>query len=182
MTNTLTGVCGRASVFVFEEHCHFIKERPSTVTILYHITLNMWQLMHFEPISCLNDLDWRYLWEANYVLYLEDIVMLLKLNAITAAIRGQISLNIRQIKCLHFEQISCSGDIYLDLVGILGMDDISIGRNIQTWSRILLTQIYKYVADITIFEGQCNDVNKDQINANIYHNRLWRNDLICVKY
>ena len=66
------------------------------------------------------------------MLYLEDIVMLLKLNAITAAIRGQISLNIRQITCLHFEQISCSGDIYLDLVGILGMDDISIGRNIQT--------------------------------------------------
>ena len=106
---------------------------------------------------------WRYFLEANYVLYLEDIVMLLKLNAITAAIRGQISLNIRQITGLHFEQISCSGDIYLDLVGILGIDDISTGRNILTWSHILLTQIYKYVEDITIFEEQCNDVNKNQI-------------------
>ena len=66
------------------------------------------------------------------MLYLEDLVMLLKLNAITAAIRGQISLNIRQISCLHFEQILCSGDIYLDFVGILGIDDISTGRNIQT--------------------------------------------------
>ena len=66
------------------------------------------------------------------MLYLEDIVMLLKLNAITAAIRGQISLNIIQITCLHFEQISCSGDIYHDFVGILGIDDISTGRNIRT--------------------------------------------------
>ena len=64
------------------------------------------------------------------MLYLEDIVMLLKLNAITVAIRGKISLNIRQITCLHFEQISCSVDIYFDLVGILGIDDISTGRNI----------------------------------------------------
>ena len=66
------------------------------------------------------------------MLYLEDIVMLLKLNAITAAICGQISLNIRLITCLHFEKISSSGDIYLDLVGILGIDDISTGRNIRT--------------------------------------------------
>ena len=43
------------------------------------------------------------------MLYLEDIVMLLKLNAITAAIRGQISLNMRQITCMHFEHISCFG-------------------------------------------------------------------------
>ena len=43
--------------------------------------------------------------------------MLLKLNAITAAIRGQISLNMRQITCMHFGQISCFGDIYLDLFG-----------------------------------------------------------------
>ena len=66
------------------------------------------------------------------MLYLEDIVMLLKLNAITAAIRGQISLNIKQITCLHFEHFSCSGDFYLDRVGILGIDGISTGRNIRT--------------------------------------------------
>ena len=66
------------------------------------------------------------------MLYLEDLVMLLKLNAITAAVRGQISLIMKQITCLHFEQISCSGDIYLDLVGIFGIDDISTGRNIRT--------------------------------------------------
>ena len=42
MTNTLTGeIFGRANVFVSEVHCHFIKERPSTLTILHHITLNM---------------------------------------------------------------------------------------------------------------------------------------------
>ena len=57
--------------------------------------------------------------------------MLLKLNAITAVIRGQISLNMRQITCMHFEQMLCFGDIYLDLVGILGIDDISTGRNIH---------------------------------------------------
>ena len=59
--------------------------------------------------------------------------MLLKLNAITAAIRGQTSLNMRQITCMHFEQISCFGEIYLELVGILGIDDISPGRNIHIW-------------------------------------------------
>ena len=59
------------------------------------------------------------------MLYLEDIVMLLKLNTIIAVIRGQISLNINQITCLHSEQISCSSDIYLDLVRILETDDIS---------------------------------------------------------
>ena len=37
------------------------------------------------------------------MLYLEDIVMLLKLNAITAAVCGQISLNIKQITCMHVE-------------------------------------------------------------------------------
>ena len=68
------------------------------------------------------------------MLYLEDIVMLLKLNAMTAAIHGQISLNMRQITCMRFEQISCFGDIYLDLVGILGIDDISTGRSIHIWT------------------------------------------------
>ena len=68
------------------------------------------------------------------MLYLEDIVMLLKLNTMTAAIRGQISLNMRQITCMHFEQISCFSDIYLDLVGILGIDDISTGKNIHIWT------------------------------------------------
>ena len=93
--------------------------------------------------------------------------MLLKINAITAAIRGQISLNMRQITCMHFEQISCFGDIYLDFLGILGIDDISTGRNIDIWTgrRLLLTQIYKYMDYITLFEGQCNDVNKDQIQC-----------------
>ena len=60
--------------------------------------------------------------------------MLLKLNAITAAIRGQISLNMRQITCMHFEQISCFGAIYHDLVGIIGIDDISTGRNVHIWT------------------------------------------------
>ena len=60
--------------------------------------------------------------------------MLLKLNAITAAIRGQISLNKRHITCMHFEQISCFGDINLDLVSILGTNDISTGRNIHIWT------------------------------------------------
>ena len=67
---------------------------------------------------------------------MEDIVMFLKLNAITAAIQGaNISLNIHET-----EQISCFSDIYFDLA-----DDISTGRNIHlwTWSRIMLTQIYK---------------------------------------
>ena len=41
--------------------------------------------------------------------------MLLKLNAITAAICGQISLNMRQITFMQFEQNSSFGDIYLDL-------------------------------------------------------------------
>ena len=72
--------------------------------------------------------------EANYALYLEDIVMLLKLNAITAAIRGQISLNMKQTIYMHFEKISCFGVIYLDLVGILGTDDISTRRNIHIWT------------------------------------------------
>ena len=109
--------------------------------------------------------------------------MLLKLNAITTAIRRQISLNMRQITCMHFEQISCFGDIYLDLVGILGICDISTGRNIHiwTWSRILLTHIYKYM-------GRYNTYLKDIIlmliktkyNANICHNKLWRKKtLIC---
>ena len=82
------------------------------------------------------------------MLYLEDIDILLKLNDITAAIRA---LNIRQITCMHFQHISCFGDIYLDLVGILGTDDISPGKNIHIWTRrrILLTQIYKYMEDIT---------------------------------
>ena len=48
-----------------------------------------------------------------------------KAECLNRSIRGQISLNIRQITCLHFEQISCSGDIYLVLVGILGIDGIS---------------------------------------------------------
>ena len=60
--------------------------------------------------------------------------MLLKLNAITAANSGQIVLNIRQITHMHFEQISCFGDIYLDHVGILGIDDISTGKNIHIWT------------------------------------------------
>ena len=68
------------------------------------------------------------------MLYLEDIVMLLKLNAIFTVIRGQISLNMRQITCMHFEQISCFGDSYLDLSSILGIDDISTGRNIHMWT------------------------------------------------
>ena len=51
--------------------------------------------------------------------------MLLKLNAITAAIQGaNISLNIHET-----EQISCFSDIYLDLA-----DDISTGRNIHLWT------------------------------------------------
>ena len=66
------------------------------------------------------------------MLYLEDMVMLLKLNAITAAIRRQISLNIITNYMSQFEQISCSGDIYLDLVGILSIDGFSTGRNIRT--------------------------------------------------
>ena len=32
---------------------------------------------------------------------------------------------------MHFEQILYLGDIYLDLVGILGADDISTGRKIH---------------------------------------------------
>ena len=65
------------------------------------------------------------------MLYLEDIVMLLKLNAIAAVIRGQIFLNMRQITCMQFEQLSCFSDIYLDFVSILGIDDISTERNIH---------------------------------------------------
>ena len=135
MTNTLTGeIFCRANVFVFEVHCHFIKERPSTLTILHHITLNMWNIDTLWANFLFKwpwPWHWMYFWEANYVLHLEDIVMLLKLNAITSAIRGQISLHMRQIACMHFEQISCFGDIYLDLVSILGIDDISTGRNIH---------------------------------------------------
>ena len=51
--------------------------------------------------------------------------MLLELNPITAAIRGQISLNMRQITCMHFGQISCFVDIYLELVGIIGIDELA---------------------------------------------------------
>ena len=58
--------------------------------------------------------------------------MLFKLNAITAGIRRQISLNIITNYMSQFEQISCSADIYLDLVGILGIDGFSTGRNIRT--------------------------------------------------
>ena len=68
------------------------------------------------------------------MLYLEDIVMLLKLSALSTVIRGQISLNLRQITCMHFEQISCFGDIYLDLRSILGTDDICKGRDIHIWT------------------------------------------------
>ena len=58
MTNTLTGeIFCEANVFVFDVHCHFIKERSSTLTILHHITLICKQLIHFQPISCLHDLD-----------------------------------------------------------------------------------------------------------------------------
>ena len=53
--------------------------------------------------------------------------MLLKLSATTTAIRGQISLNMRYT--MHFEQISCLGDIYRDIVEILAIDDISTGKN-----------------------------------------------------
>ena len=60
--------------------------------------------------------------------------MLLKLSAITAVICGKISLKRRQITCMHFEQISCFGDIYLDLDGMSGIDDISTGRNIHIWT------------------------------------------------
>ena len=48
MNNTLTGeIFCRANVFVFEVHFHFIKERPNTLTILHHITLNMWKIDTF---------------------------------------------------------------------------------------------------------------------------------------
>ena len=57
--------------------------------------------------------------------------MLLKLNAINAAIRGQVSLNMRQT--MHFERFLCFGDIYLEFVGILGID-ISTGRIIHIWT------------------------------------------------
>ena len=79
---------------------------------------------------------------------MEVIVMLWKLNPITTAIRGQMSLNMRQT--MHFKQISCFNDIYFDLVGILGIDDISTRRNIhiRPSSRIMLTQIYKYMEEI----------------------------------
>ena len=71
---------------------------------------------------------------------------------------------------MHFEQISCFGDIYLDLVGILGIDDISTGRNIHMWtcSRILSTQIYKYMEDITIFEGQLDLCKSPTYILNIF--------------
>ena len=50
MTNIfkLTGeIFCRANVFVFEVHCHFIKERQSALKILHHITLNMLKIDTF---------------------------------------------------------------------------------------------------------------------------------------
>ena len=48
--------------------------------------------------------------------------------------RSNSWVNMKEITRMHFEQISCFGDIYLDLVGILGIDDISTGRNIHIWT------------------------------------------------
>ena len=71
MTNTLTGeiFCG-ANVFVFEVRCHFIKERPNTLTILHHIPRICENLIYFEPISCLNDLDLGGTFEKQMVCYI----------------------------------------------------------------------------------------------------------------